>query len=85
MPTPYAACRSSYAVNGLNQYTSASGTSFGYDANGNLITSGTTSYGYDAENRLVSSSLSGGTTLSYDPMGRLWQTASPVNGKSRFV
>ena len=60
-----------YAVNGLNQYTSAGPATFGYDANGNLTSDGTTSYVYDAENRLVSAS--SGATLAYDPMGRLWQ------------
>jgi hypothetical protein len=42
-----------YARNGLNQYTSAGGAAFTYDANGNLTSDGTTGYGYDIENRLV--------------------------------
>ena len=41
-----------YQVNGLNQYTSAGPVTFGYDADGNLVTNataaGTTTYGYDA-------------------------------------
>jgi RHS repeat-associated protein len=71
-----------YSVNGLNQYTAAGGAAFTYDANGNLISDGTNSYVYDAENRLVSRS--GGTTLGYDPNGRLWQVDGP-SGVTRFV
>jgi RHS repeat-associated protein len=61
-------------VNGLNQYTAAGTTTFGYDANGNLTASGSTTYGYDLENRLVTTS--GGATLRYDPMGRLYEVTS---------
>jgi RHS repeat-associated protein len=61
-----------YSANGLNQYGSAGGVSFGYDANGNLTASGGTTYAYDAENRLVSAST--GATLAYDPLGRLYET-----------
>jgi RHS repeat-associated protein len=66
----------SYAVNGLNQYTSAGGTSFTYDANGNLLTSGSTTYTYDIENRLVAAR--GGQTadLRYDPLGRLFEVGT---------
>ncbi|MEA3036075.1 MAG: hypothetical protein QOH04_1840 [Sphingomonadales bacterium] len=78
-----------YGVNGLNQYTgtTSGGTpsaTFAYDANGNLISDGTNSYVYDAENRLVSRTAGGATvTLSYDPLGRLWQLAAPT-GTTRF-
>jgi RHS repeat-associated protein len=61
-----------YVINGLNQYTTAGPASFIYDANGNLTSDGTSTFGYDAENRLVTAS--NGTTLIYDPLGRLWQT-----------
>ncbi|MEI6487007.1 MAG: RHS repeat-associated core domain-containing protein [Sphingomonadales bacterium] len=74
-----------YTVNGLNQYVSAGSATFTYDANGSLTSDGTSSYVYDAENRLVSASSSGGTTLSYDPLGRLWQTSSPQTATIRFV
>jgi YD repeat-containing protein len=74
-----------YTVNGLNQYLSAGPASFGYDANGNLTSDGTSAYIYDAENRLVSSSASGGTTLSYDPLGRLWKIWSQQTGTTSFV
>lgn len=74
-----------YTVNGLNQYESAGPASFTYDANGNLTSDGTSTYVYDAENRLVSASSSGGTTLSYDPLGRLWQISSRQTGTTQFV
>jgi RHS repeat-associated protein len=65
----------SYAVNGLNQYTSAGPASFLHDPNGNLTSDGSTSFVYDAENRLVSASGAKTASLSYDPMGRLLQTS----------
>ena len=74
----------SYAVNGLNQYTQAGPATFAYDANGNLTSDGSTSYVYDAENRLVSASSGHTATLSYDPLGRLWQVAAP-SGTTRFL
>jgi RHS repeat-associated protein len=78
-----------YAANGLNQYGSAGGATFGYDANGNLISvanppTGPTSYVYDAENRLVSASGASNATLAYDPLGRLWQI-SAATGTTRFL
>jgi len=71
-----------YTVNGLNQYlTTGSGagaTSFGYDDNGNLTSSGTNSYTYDVENRMKGAVVGGVVvTLNYDPMGRLWQVVTP--------
>jgi len=62
-----------YTATGLNQYTAAGSTSFAYDARGNLTTSGSSAYGYSAENLLTSAS---GATLSYDPLGRLYQVSS---------
>jgi RHS repeat-associated protein len=59
----------------LNQYTAAGPATFAYDANGNLTSDGSSSFVYDAENRLVSRS--NGTSLSYDPLGRLWRIAGP--------
>lgn len=73
----------SYAVNGLNQYTSAGPAVFGYDANGNLTSDGTTSYVYDAENRLVGAST--GAALVYDPLGRLFETSGGSAGVTRFL
>ena len=74
-----------YTANALNQYLTAGAATFAYDANGNLTSDGTNTYGYDAENRMIGASTSSGTTLTYDPLGRLYQTASPVNGKTQFV
>ncbi len=66
----------SYARNGRNQYTSVSGTAFGYDLRGNLTSDGARSFGYDFENRLTSVSGSASMTLGYDPAGRLRETVS---------
>jgi RHS repeat-associated protein len=68
-----------YSVNGLNQYTSVAGTTHTYDSNGNLTSDGTTSFVYDAENRLVSASGGKNATLTYDPMGRLFQISNPTS------
>lgn len=73
-----------YASDGLNRYTSVAGTAPTYDANGNVTfdpTNGKT-YGYDSENELTSAS--GGVTLGYDPLGRLYQV-SAASGTRRFL
>jgi RHS repeat-associated protein len=77
----YAVTRA-YATDGLNRHNAAGSAAFGYDANGNLTSDGTRSYGYDSENRLTGAS--GGTTLSYDPLGRLYQ-ASAGSVTRRFL
>jgi RHS repeat-associated protein len=79
--TAYAVNRN-YSVNGLNQYTAAGSASFAYDANGNLTSDGARTFTYDAESRLVAAS--GGVTLAYDPLGRLWQV-NGASGTTRFV
>jgi RHS repeat-associated protein len=71
-----------YAANGLNQYASVRGISYTYDANGNLTADGISTYAYDAENRLIS--VSNGTTLTYDPLGRLWQVVKGT-ANTRFL
>jgi YD repeat-containing protein len=78
-----------YSANGLNQYTgtTSGGTpsaTFQYDLNGNLMSDGSDTYVYDAENRLVSATGGHTATLSYDPLGRLWQVASPSR-TTRFL
>jgi RHS repeat-associated protein len=77
-----------YARNGLNQYSSAGSATFGYDANGNLISTVnqpySTSYAYDAENRLVSASGTENAALVYDPLGRLFQVSSAA-GTTQFL
>lgn len=74
-----------YTVNGLNQYTAVAGTGHTYDANGNLTGDETNAYIYDGENRLVSATAAGvTTTLTYDPMGRLWQVVKGASN-TRFL
>jgi RHS repeat-associated protein len=63
----------------LNQYTAAGAAAFLYDGNGNLRADGSTNYVYDAENRLVSAAGASSATLSYDPMGRLYQVTGGGN------
>lgn len=59
-----------YTRNGLNQLTSAGATTLSYlDGRGNLTNSGSNIYTYTSENRLATGP--GGTSLWYDPTGRL--------------
>ncbi|WP_037911774.1 Ig-like domain-containing protein, partial [Sulfitobacter mediterraneus] len=64
-----------YTVNALNQYTQVGGTSFAYDADGNMTSrtdgSGTTTYAYDIDNRLTEVRGADGTILqfTYDVFG----------------
>ena len=60
-----------YTTNGLNQYAVSGGVSLGYDARGNLTTSGSNSYTYSSENLMKTGP--GSTTLTYDPLLRLYQ------------
>ncbi|WP_394129501.1 RHS repeat-associated core domain-containing protein [Shewanella maritima] len=61
-----------YQVNGLNQYTSVSGTDFEYSDNGNLTYDGHYTYTYDNENKLITIAGNGdNVSISYDPLGRL--------------
>jgi RHS repeat-associated protein len=75
----------SYAVNGLNQYTSAGPATFSYDLNGNLTGDGSSTYLYDTENRLVSASGVTVAGLRYDPLGRLYETSGGAAGITRFL
>jgi RHS repeat-associated protein len=63
-----------YGANGLNQITSIDSNAQGYDGRGNLTTSGSASYSYSSENFMRTGP--NGATLSYDPLGRLYQTSS---------
>ncbi|NWE53320.1 hypothetical protein HX774_12920, partial [Brevundimonas sp. P7753] len=73
-----------YAVNGLNQYTTAGPASFTYDANGNLTSDGSGgAYVYDVENRLISGP--GGASLIWDPLGRLFQSSSSSRSAIRYL
>lgn len=82
--TAVTAGSSSYTANGLNQYSTVGGATYSYDLNGNLTSDGATTptiYLYDVENRLVSATKgSSSTTLRYDPLGRLYETASTTAG-----
>ncbi len=87
--TAHANVDRNYTTNGLNQYSAAGPAAFCYDANGNLTADGASVYRYDVENRLVEKRAQGlGNTncaalaysgvieasLSYDPMGRLYES-----------
>lgn len=74
-----------YTTNGLNQYSAAGPASFTYDANGNLTSDGGTTYTYDVENRLTSASGYNTANLSYDPLGRLFQTSGGASGTTQFL
>jgi RHS repeat-associated protein len=74
----------SYAVNGLNQYTSAGPATFTYDANGNLTSDGSVNYVYDAENRLVATSGAKTASLLYDPLGRLVRVRDGNTANARW-
>jgi RHS repeat-associated protein len=82
--TEYTSGNYNYSTNGLNQYTSVGGATLAYDANGNLTSDGSTTYTYDIENRLISASGARAATLTYDPLGRLFQISSGSN-TTRFL
>ncbi len=68
-----------YTANGLNQLTAAGATALGYDARGNLTSSGTSAYTYSSENQLLTGP--NAASLGYDPVGRLHKisaTATPT-------
>lgn len=71
-----------YAVNGLNQYTSAGGTGFGYDARGNLTSSGSDMYSYTADNHLTTAL---GIDLASDPLGRRFSVGVENGVKLRLA
>jgi RHS repeat-associated protein len=73
-----------YTVNGLNQTTASGATSLGYDARGNLNSSGGLSYSYTAESPLASGP---NTVLIYEPGGgQLLEQYNPVTGQdTRFA
>jgi RHS repeat-associated protein len=74
-----------YCANGLNQYATvggssgscSGGTSYTYDARGNLTSDGSRSLGYDYDNELTCVGSSCATmSLAYDPAGRLRTTTA---------
>lgn len=82
--TGHVAVNRAYTVNGLNQYATAGSATFGYDANGNLISDGSINYAYDIENRLVSASGARSAALVWDPLGRLFEV-SANSARTRFL
>lgn len=80
--------KGSYSVNGLNQYTDVNGAVLGYDKNGNLTKDDSTVYVYDVENRLTAvTSGNLNATLTYDPLGRLFEihVTSPQSSRRQFL
>ncbi len=73
---PIATASRSYVPDALNRYATVAGTIYGYDGRGNLTSDGVRTMSYDVENRLLTVVGGAGLTLSYDPLGRLWQTTS---------
>ncbi|MFI5460129.1 MAG: RHS repeat-associated core domain-containing protein [Isosphaerales bacterium] len=74
-----------YTSNSVNEYTSVGGTTYKYDADGNLISqtdsTGTTTYSYDSLNRLVSvTSPSDSWIYEYDAVGN--RVATIHNGQT---
>jgi RHS repeat-associated protein len=85
---PYNVDRS-YQANGLNQYSASTNAgqasvTFSYDANGNLLSDGPSVFVYDVENRLVSASGGRTASLTYDPLGRLFQVSGSA-GTTLFL
>ncbi len=70
-------------ANGLNQLTSVGGSATAHDARGNLTTDPTTgkSYTYSSENLLKTAT--GGVTLAYDPVLRLYDVTGAAT--TRFA
>lgn len=60
----------SYADNGLNQYTSIGGAATTHDGRGNTTYDGASNFTFDVYNRLSSAPQ---TTISYDAAGRLYE------------
>jgi RHS repeat-associated protein len=71
-----AASNRAYVPNGLNAYVTVGGTTYGYDTRGNLTSDGARTFTYEVENRLLTEVGGAGLTLSYDPLGRLYQSVS---------
>ena len=75
-----------YSTNASNQYTSVGGTTYTYDADGNMTSAttgtSTTTYSYDSLNRLVSITTPTDTqTFTYDAFGDLVSTYDSATGQ----
>lgn len=74
-----------YASNGLNQLTASGGMSLGYDARGNLTSSGSDSFTYSSENLLTTATVGNvSSTLSYDPALRLYQASAGTINRFQY-
>ncbi|HYI64220.1 MAG TPA: RHS repeat-associated core domain-containing protein [Allosphingosinicella sp.] len=80
--TNHYAVNRNYTANGLNQYSAAGSVTPTYDSRGNLTSAGNTTYGYNSDNRLVSAT--GGITLSYDPLLRLYETSGGTTTRMAY-
>lgn len=74
-----------YVPNGLNQYGQVSGTTYGYDLNGNLTSDGSSTFSYDIENRLTGATGAKNAVITYDPLGRIFQTGGGTAGTTTFL
>ncbi len=75
----------SYVTNDLKEYTQVGGTTYQYDADGNMISAtdatGTTTYSYNVQNQLIGvTGPSGTAAYQYDPFGNL--VATTQNGQT---
>jgi RHS repeat-associated protein len=81
----------SYSYQPFNRLVGANGSSFSYDANGNLISksdaAGNWIYTWDYENRLKQAALSSGVTVNYayDALGRRVERSSSSGSVKKFV
>lgn len=71
-----------YSSNGLNQYVASGPVIPTYDARGNLTSAGSATFAYNSENMLKSAS--GGISLAYDPLLRLYEVGG-TSGVTRFA
>ena len=71
-----------YTVNALNQYTAAGGVALGYDARGNLTTSGSDVYTYNSRNAMTSGP--GAQRLYRNPLGLTNQLIRTNNSAITF-
>lgn len=73
-----------YVNNGRNQLTSVGGAAVGYDARQNITSQLGASYGYNALNQVTSANPGTPAALTYDPAGRLQQTAGSTTTRYQY-
>jgi uncharacterized protein RhaS with RHS repeats len=62
-----------------------SSTDYGYDLNGNLTSDGASTFSYDLENRLTGATGGKNAVITYDPLGRIFQTGGGAAGTTTFL